>query len=154
MLENVCLVWEGDTIIDATVVEPETSMDKEASVACREIVRIIQEQAALRAENKRLRKENPRYCPKCKRSIQYEAISFIMEELKCNVLSEHNSHICGALTVPIWSEERRRRMRAEEENKRLREALEGLYNHTKNNHTICGLNWQAKQALNPEVTDG
>jgi len=37
--------------------------------------------------------------------------------------------------------------RLEVENQRLRDALAGLYNHTKNDHVICGLNTAAKRAL-------
>lgn len=37
--------------------------------------------------------------------------------------------------------------RLQAENERLRKALKGLYEHTKNNYQICGLNQTAKQAL-------
>ena len=37
--------------------------------------------------------------------------------------------------------------RLEAENQRLRDALAGLYKHTKNDHIICGLNTAAKRAL-------
>lgn len=35
----------------------------------------------------------------------------------------------------------------EAENKKLRDALQGLYSHTKNNYQICGLNYRAKRVL-------
>jgi len=40
--------------------------------------------------------------------------------------------------------------RLEAENQRLRDALAGLYKHTKNDHIICGLNTAAKRALEPK----
>lgn len=62
-----------------------------------------------------------RYCPTCKKYI------FEKSEIWTD-RGKRQWHICTpskrTMTVPCWSEERRLRFRAEEENKRLKEQID------------------------------
>jgi len=49
--------------------------------------------------------------------------------------------------------EQHRIRQLESKNLELRAALECLYNHTKNDHCICGLNAAARKALEGEVVE-
>ncbi len=52
------------------------------------------------------------FCPKCKHGVS-------------SADTMDGFHDCGAKTIPMWSEERRKNCRLQEENTRLRGALEG-----------------------------
>jgi hypothetical protein len=64
-------------------------------------------------------------------------------------LREFNSKGCQDDTQQCQYLQKIERLRAE--NRELREALDALHQHTKNNYQICGLNEKAKAALKGEV---
>jgi hypothetical protein len=64
-----------------------------------------------------------RYCPKCEKDVPNEEVT-------------KTWHTCGCKTVPRFSEERRKRLRAEEKVEGLVAAIDGFWEHLYNGYNI------------------